>query len=101
MIWRVNWTLIRRFPEACFDQCDVALQDELHRYRLSLGRRAEKLNLMLLADGHHSKQPDQYPHIKKATMDAQAVLWCRCWLIYRHSLWAAVRDCMWWPRKVI
>lgn len=64
-----HWTLIRRVPEVCVNQCQV-LEDELNRYRLSLGHRAEKLNLMLMADGYNSEMPDKFPHIKKVTLAA-------------------------------
>jgi hypothetical protein len=64
-----HWTLIRRVPEVCVNQCQV-LEDELNRYRLSLGHRAEKLNLMLMADGYNSEMPDKFPHIKKVSLAA-------------------------------
>ena len=62
-----HWTLIRRVPVVCANQCQ-ALENDLHKYRLSLGHRAEKLNLMLIADGFNSEMPDQFPHIQKVSI---------------------------------
>jgi hypothetical protein len=62
-----HWTLIRRVPEICATQC-LSHENDLHKYRLSLGHRAEKLNLMLLADGFNTEMPDQFPHIKKVSI---------------------------------
>ncbi len=62
-----HWTLIRRVPEGCDESC-TALENDLHKYRLSLGHRSEKLNLMLMADGFLNKSPDQFSHIKKVTL---------------------------------
>ncbi len=59
-----HWTLIRRVPEVCDKQC-IDMENDLHKYRLSLGHRAEKLNLMLVADGYSSETPDPFTHIKK------------------------------------
>ena len=68
-----NWTLIRRVPEVCVMQCQD-LENDLHKYRLSLGHRAEKLNLMLVADGFESDQPDPFVHIKKISTAQQPEL---------------------------
>lgn len=62
-----HWTLIRRLPEICANQCQQ-LENDLHKYRLSLGHRSEKLNLILIADGFESELPDQFPHIKKVSI---------------------------------
>ncbi len=62
-----HWTLIHRVPEVCANQC-LTLENDLHKYRLSLGHRAEKLNLMLIADGFSSEMPDRFPHIKKVSI---------------------------------
>lgn len=62
-----HWTLIRRVPAVCMAQCQT-YEDELNRYRLSLGHRAEKLNLMLMADGFQSETPDVFPYINKVTL---------------------------------
>lgn len=62
-----HWTLIRRVPDVCVNQC-VELENDLHKYRLSLGHRAEKLNLMLIADGFNSEKPDPFTHIKKVSI---------------------------------
>ena len=62
-----HWTLVRRVPEVCANQCQ-SLENDLHKYRLSLGHRAEKLNLLLIADGFISEMPDLYPHIKKVSI---------------------------------
>ena len=62
-----HWTLIRRVPEVCFSQCQ-SLENDLHKYRLSMGHRAEKLNLMLIANGFNSEMPDQFPNIKKVSL---------------------------------
>lgn len=68
-----HWTLIRRVPEVCVNQC-IDLENDLHKYRLSLGHRAEKLNLMLIADGFNSEMPDPFPHIKKVAIGENDVL---------------------------
>lgn len=62
-----HWTLVRRVPEICVNQC-IELENDLHKYRLSLGHRAEKLNLMLMADGYNSEMPDPFTHIKKVSI---------------------------------
>lgn len=62
-----HWTLIHRFPEVCVNQCQT-LADDLITYRKTLGHRAEKLNLILLADGFNSELPDQYPLVKKVSI---------------------------------
>jgi len=67
-----HWTLVRRVPEVCANQCQT-LENDLHKYRLSLGHRAEKLNLMLIADGFgtdgfSSAMPDRFPHIQKISI---------------------------------
>ncbi len=62
-----HWTLVYRLPEVCRAQC-AAYEDELQRYRLSLGHRADKLNLLLLADGFDSEAPDRYPQVKKVAI---------------------------------
>ncbi len=68
-----HWTLVRRIPEACSTQCQT-LENDLHKYRLSLGHRAEKLNLLLIANGFDATMADQFPHIKKVSIsDNQAL----------------------------
>ncbi|TDR20574.1 hypothetical protein [Marinicella litoralis] len=62
-----HWTLIRRVPEPCANQCQV-MEDELNRYKLSLGHRSNKLNLMLLSDGYLAESPDLFPNIKKVNI---------------------------------
>lgn len=62
-----HWTLIRRVPGACASQC-VDFENDLHKYRLSMGHRAEKLNLMLIADGFDSEMMDPFTHIKKVAI---------------------------------
>jgi len=62
-----HWTLIRRTPVVCANQCQ-SLENDLHKYRLSLGHRADKLNLMLIADGFNSEMPDKFPHIQKVSI---------------------------------
>ena len=62
-----HWTLIHRVPEECAIQCQT-IENDLHKYRLSLGHRAEKLNLMLIADGFGSEMPDRFPHIQKVSI---------------------------------
>lgn len=62
-----HWTLIHRVPEVCANQCQT-LENDLNKYRKSLGHRSEKLNLMLIADGFNSEMPDQFPHIKKVSI---------------------------------
>lgn len=63
-----HWTLVYRHQGACDVSC-VKLEDELHRYRLTMGHRAEKLKLMLWADDF-SEMPeeDQYPHVTKVNL---------------------------------
>ncbi len=63
-----HWTLIRRVPEVCSDQCQ-AWEDELNRYKMSLGHRSNKLNLMLLSDGFNEQQPDNFPGVVKASIE--------------------------------
>ncbi len=68
-----HWTLIHRIPEVCAQQCQ-SLELDLHKYRLTLGHRADKLNLILLADGFNSESPDHYPLVKKVAIgDNQAL----------------------------
>ncbi len=62
-----HWTLIRRVPQSCSTQCQT-IENDLHKYRLSLGHRAEKLNLMLMANGFDTEMPDPFPHIKKVSI---------------------------------
>ena len=62
-----HWTLIRRVPEVCTNECE-SFENDLHKYRLSLGHRAEKLNLMLIADGFSSGMTDNFPHIQKVSI---------------------------------
>ncbi len=62
-----HWTLIRRVPEVCASHCQT-FENNLHKYRLSLGHRAEKLNLMLITDGFNSEMPDKFPHITKVSI---------------------------------
>ncbi|MGJ8664282.1 MAG: hypothetical protein ACSHWU_11560 [Marinicella sp.] len=59
-----HWTLVRRVPDPCGKQC-LELENDLHKYRLSLGHRAEKLKLMLWADGFSEEISDAFPHVKK------------------------------------
>lgn len=61
-----HWTLIRRVPQTCDAQC-LELENDLHKYRLSLGHRSEKLKLMLLADGFTSHEEDPFPHVQKVS----------------------------------
>ncbi|WP_223787279.1 hypothetical protein [Marinicella meishanensis] len=68
-----HWTLIRRTPEACGAQCP-ALETDLHKYRLSLGHRLEKMQLMLMADDFLSDLPDAYPHIQKVSLAGEEAL---------------------------
>jgi len=68
-----HWTLIRRVPEVCVNQCE-SFENDLHKYRLSLGHRAEKLNLMLIADGFNSKMPDKFPHVQKVSIGKNKAL---------------------------
>lgn len=68
-----NWTLIRRVPGTCAEQC-IELEDELHRYRLSLGHRAEKLNLLLIADAFSADRQDPYVHVKKVSTQDNAAI---------------------------
>ncbi len=62
-----HWTLIYRLPEVCVDQCQSIITD-LHKYRLSLGHRSEKLKLMLLADGFKTPVLANMPHIKQISI---------------------------------
>ncbi|VAW47211.1 hypothetical protein MNBD_GAMMA02-575 [hydrothermal vent metagenome] len=68
-----HWTLIRRTPVVCANQCQ-SLENDLHKYRLSMGHRAEKLSLMLIADGFNSEVPDKFPHIKKVSIAGNKAL---------------------------
>jgi len=68
-----RWTLIRRTPDACGAQCQ-SLETDLHKYRLSLGHRMEKMHLMLIAEGFMSDMPDPYPHIQKVALAGNAQL---------------------------
>lgn len=68
-----HWTLIRRTPEACAGQCQ-GLASDLHKYRLSLGHRMEKMQLMLMADDFTSDLPDPYPHILKVSLAGEKSL---------------------------
>ncbi len=65
-----HWTLVYRLPEVCGAQC-AEIEDELSRYRLSLGHRAEKLHLMLLADGFASEAVDRFPQVKKVAIGGE------------------------------
>ncbi|MEZ5470192.1 MAG: hypothetical protein R3E90_00280 [Marinicella sp.] len=62
-----TWTLIRVVPETCVNQCQ-AFEDELSRYQKSLAHRADKMQLMLIADDFLSEMTDKYPHVKKVSM---------------------------------
>jgi hypothetical protein len=68
-----TWTLIRVVPEACANQCQQ-FEDELNRYQLSLGHRADKIQLMLISSGFLSDMPDQFPHIKKIVIKQDSAL---------------------------
>ena len=72
-----HWTLIRRVPGACENTCEQQ-QDELQRYRLSLGHRSEKLNLMLITDQPLTLTEDPFPQVQKVSVgefpDFQQVL---------------------------
>jgi hypothetical protein len=68
-----HWTLIRRVPGACPDGCEEA-QDALQRYRLSLGHRAEKLNLMLMTDQPVTVKQDLFPLVSKVSIQGNAGL---------------------------
>lgn len=68
-----HWTLIRRTPERCDKQCQE-LENDLHKYRLSMGHRAEKLNLILLAAGFNPVVPDLFPQVNKIATAGNAQL---------------------------
>lgn len=68
-----HWTLVRRVSEVCSQQCQ-ALEDELNRYKLSLGHRANKLNLMLMSNGFASEMPDHFPNVKKVSIEGNTKL---------------------------
>ena len=62
-----HWTLVYRVQGACDESC-VKFEDDLHRYRLTMGHRADKLKLMLWA-GDFSAMPteDAYQHVIKVS----------------------------------
>ena len=62
-----HWTLIYRIPEVCDKQCQT-IEHDLFTYRKTLGHRADKLNLMLIADGFNSEMPDQFPLVQKVSI---------------------------------
>lgn len=62
-----HWTLIRRVPGSCENNC-AQQQDELQRYRLSLGHRSEKLNLMLISDQPVDTFEDPFPQVQKVSI---------------------------------
>ena len=68
-----HWTLIRRVPGSCEPGCEQ-LQDELLRYRLSLGHRAEKLELMLMTDQSLSAGEDLFPLVEKVSLAGNQAL---------------------------
>ncbi len=68
-----TWTLIRVVPEACANQCQI-FEDELSRYQKSLGHRAEKMHLMLIAQAFLSEMPDNFPHVKKVSIEENKAL---------------------------
>jgi len=68
-----HWTLIRRVPEVCNTQCQV-LEDELVRYQLSLGHRADKLKLLLLSDGFQTNDEDPYTMVEKVDISKNTSL---------------------------
>lgn len=60
-----HWTLVYRVQGACDEAC-VKLEDNLHRYRLTMGHRADKLKLMLWADDFSGMpSQDAYKHVLK------------------------------------
>ncbi len=68
-----HWTLIRRVPITCDEQC-LELENDLHKYRLSLGHRSEKMNLMLMADDYSNYDNDRFPHVQKVSINGNESL---------------------------
>ncbi|WP_154222669.1 hypothetical protein [Marinicella rhabdoformis] len=62
-----HWTLVYRVKGECDASC-VKLEDNLHRYRLTMGHRADKLKLMLWAEDFKAMPTeDAYQHVLKIT----------------------------------
>lgn len=68
-----EWTLVYYNAGQC-DQACLTRQDDLHRYRLTMGNRAEKLNLMIWAQGFDAVEEDAYPHIVKVNVSEETTL---------------------------
>jgi len=68
-----TWTLVRRVPGSCDESC-LELENDLHKYRLSLGHRAEKLALLLLADDFVATADDPFEHVQKIATAKQTKL---------------------------
>ena len=69
-----HWTLVYRFKGNCDDSC-IKIQDDLARYRLTMSHRADKLKLMLWADGFAQlPEEDPYPYVAKVDTSEMTIL---------------------------
>ncbi len=65
-----HWTLVYYQAGHCGQTC-LEHQEELHRYRLTMANRADKLNLMIWANGIDASDEDAFAHIAKVDVSKE------------------------------
>ncbi len=68
-----HWTLVYYQQTQCNEVC-LKHQDELLRYRLTMANRADKLKLMIWANGFVATEEDAFPYIEKIDISDETTL---------------------------